>query len=31
MKYLTEYRDPEMVKEYVEEIHRITTKPWTLM
>lgn len=31
MKYLSEYRDPELVKEYVEELHRITTKPWTLM
>ena len=31
MKFLTEYRDPELVKEYVDEIHRITTKPWTLM
>ncbi|MFZ4771067.1 MAG: hydrogenase formation protein HypD, partial [Ferruginibacter sp.] len=31
MKYLTEYRDPEMVQEYLKEIHRITTKPWTLM
>jgi hydrogenase expression/formation protein HypD len=31
MKYLSEYRDPELVKEYLEEIHRITTKPWTLM
>ena len=31
MKYLSEYRDPELVKEYVEEIHRVTTKPWTLM
>jgi len=31
MKYLSEYRDPEMVQEYLKEIHRITTKPWTLM
>ena len=31
MKYLSEYRDPELVREYLEEIHRITTKPWTLM
>ena len=31
MKYLSEYRDPEMVEEYLKEIHRITTKPWTLM
>lgn len=31
MKYLSEYRDPELVKQYVEEIHRITTRAWTLM
>lgn len=31
MKYLTEYRDPELVEEFVKEIHRITTKSWTLM
>src|ERR1019366_10571868 len=31
MKFLTEYRDPELVKEYLKEIHRTTTKPWTIM
>ena len=31
MKFLSEYRDPELVTAYLEEIHRITTKPWTLM
>lgn len=31
MKYLTEYRDPELVKQYVDQIHHITTKPWKLM
>lgn len=31
MKYLSEYRDPELVKQYLEEIHRITTRPWKLM
>ncbi|HTM92653.1 MAG TPA: hydrogenase formation protein HypD [Flavisolibacter sp.] len=31
MKYLSEYRDPELVQEYLKEIHRITTKSWTLM
>jgi hydrogenase expression/formation protein HypD len=31
MKYLSEYRDPAMVHEYLNEIHRVTTKPWTLM
>ena len=31
MKFLSEYRDPELVTAYLEEIHLITTKPWTLM
>ncbi|HSF88153.1 MAG TPA: hydrogenase formation protein HypD [Saprospiraceae bacterium] len=31
MKYLSEYRDPELVEDFLREIHRITTKPWTLM
>lgn len=31
MKYLSEYRNPELVEELLKEIHRITTKPWTLM
>src|SRR5450759_181198 len=31
MKFLTEYRDPELVQEYLKKIHRITTRPWTLM
>lgn len=31
MKYLSEYRDPELVEGFIKEIHRITTKPWTLM
>ena len=31
MKFLSEYRDPGLVQEYLKEIHRITTKPWTLM
>jgi hydrogenase expression/formation protein HypD len=31
MKYLTEYRDPELVEEFINELHRITTRPWTLM
>ena len=31
MKYLSEYRDPEMARRYFEEINRVTTKPWTLM
>jgi hydrogenase expression/formation protein HypD len=31
MKYLSEYRDPELAEEFIKEIHRITTKHWTLM
>jgi hydrogenase expression/formation protein HypD len=31
MKYLTEYRDPELVEAFIQELFRITTKPWTLM
>ena len=31
MKYLSEYRDPELVEEFIKEIHRNTIKPWTLM
>jgi hydrogenase expression/formation protein HypD len=31
MKFLSEYRDPEMARRYFEEIRRVTTKPWTLM
>lgn len=31
MKYLTEYRNSVLVGQYVDQLHRITTKPWTLM
>jgi len=31
MKFLHEYRDPQLVRQYVEEIHRLVTRPWTLM
>lgn len=31
MKYLSEYRDPELVDEFIRQIHKITTRPWTLM
>ena len=31
MKYLSEYRDPELVKKYLDEIHQSTTKPWIIM
>ena len=31
MKHLTEYRDPEQVEQYVQELHRTVTRPWTIM
>lgn len=31
MKYVEEFRDPVKAKEYSEALHRITTRPWTLM
>lgn len=31
MKYLTEYRDAELVAGVMREIRRVTTRPWTLM
>lgn len=31
MKFLTEYRDPEVAQRYLEEIHKATTQPWTIM
>ncbi len=31
MKYLHEYRDPELVQAYLEAIHRLASREWTLM
>ena len=31
MKYLTEYRDPELAQRYLDEIHKTVTRPWTIM
>jgi hydrogenase expression/formation protein HypD len=31
MKYLSEYRDPEVAARYLEEIKRTVTRPWTIM
>lgn len=31
MKYLTEYRNPELVEKYLEEIRKITTQNWNIM
>ncbi len=31
MKYLSEYRNPDLVEKYLEQIFHVTTKPWKLM
>ena len=31
MKYLTEYRDPVLAAQYVEEIKKTVSRPWTIM
>ncbi len=31
MKYLDEYRDPVLARKLLDEIHRETTKPWSIM
>ncbi len=31
MKYLSEYRDPELAKKYLEEIKNTVTQPWSIM
>ncbi|MBS1706304.1 MAG: hydrogenase formation protein HypD [Armatimonadetes bacterium] len=31
MKYLDEYRSPELAQKYAREIRTITTQPWTIM
>jgi hydrogenase expression/formation protein HypD len=31
MKYVEEYRDPDAARQYVAAIHRIATRPWTIM
>lgn len=31
MKFLNEYRNPELVREYVREIHKITSRNWSIM
>lgn len=31
MKYLTEYRDPLLAAQYVDELHRAVSRPWTIM
>ncbi|NHQ60188.1 hydrogenase formation protein HypD [Chlorobium sp. BLA1] len=31
MKYIDEYRDPQLARNLLAEIHRVTTRPWTIM
>ena len=31
MKYLDEYRDGDLARQLAREIHRVTTKPWSIM
>lgn len=31
MKYMSEYRDPELAKKYLEEIKNSVSKPWSIM
>ncbi len=31
MKYLSEYRDGDLVQQYIRQIHAVTTQPWTIM
>ena len=31
MKYISEYRNEELVRQYVDQIHAIVTRPWVLM
>ena len=31
MKYLDEYRDSELARQFAREIHRCTTRPWNIM
>lgn len=31
MKYITEYRDAALVRDVLDDLHRITTRPWRLM
>ncbi|WP_435654750.1 hydrogenase formation protein HypD [Cellulophaga baltica] len=31
MKYMSEYRDPELAKKFLEEIKRTVSRPWSIM
>ena len=31
MKYLDEFRNPELAKRLLDQIHAVTTRPWAIM
>ena len=31
MRYLDEFRDPALARRLLDEIHRLTTRPWAIM
>lgn len=31
MKFLSEFRDPDIAKQYLDQIHKTVTRPWTIM
>ena len=31
MRYLSEYRDPDLARAALAELHRVVTKPWAIM
>ncbi len=31
MKFLSEYRNPELVEKYIQELYKIVTRPWSIM
>ncbi len=31
MKFISEYRDPELVQQYLDQLHKITTRSWNIM
>ena len=31
MKFMSEYRDPDLVEKYLNELHKTVTQRWTIM
>ena len=31
MKYVTEFRDMDLLKSYLDELHQLVTRPWSIM